>query len=198
MSQSLTLGTSAIRTHDGLFSLNDLHKAAGNEKRHYPSYFLVNLQTKELVTELETTGIPVVKTIEGRNGGTYACKELVIAYAAWISAKFHLKVIRVFLASQAPTHAPATLPVAKPIDVHTLCQLILGGVFADRDFIELAYAVNQHQFKLACANTQRGYGEEVAQKIRSSMSWSDLHAINVAASMEVWMRSQTPTKTHQG
>lgn len=90
-----------IHELEGLFSLNDLHKASGGHAKHRPGYFIQNNQTKELVAEIETAGIPAVKVTEGRGGGTYACRELVIAYAAWISAAFHLKVIRVFLAQQA-------------------------------------------------------------------------------------------------
>lgn len=95
---ALIIGTSSIRQIDGLYSLNDLHKASGGEAKHRPGYFLTNDQTKALIVEIQTAGIPAVKSAEGRNGGTYACKELVIAYAAWISPAFHLKVIRVFLA----------------------------------------------------------------------------------------------------
>lgn len=101
-SKALTIGTTSVRQVGGLFSLNDLHKESGARPRHRPGYFLENEQTQALVKEIETAGIPAVKTKEGRGGGTYACRELVIAYAAWISAAFHLKVIRVFLAVTAP------------------------------------------------------------------------------------------------
>ena len=80
----------------GRFSLNDLHKASGCEDRHRPSRFLENLQSQELIAELQTDGIPAVSSSQGRNGGTYACKEIVYAYAMWISPKFNLQVIRTF------------------------------------------------------------------------------------------------------
>lgn len=98
-------GISIATDQDGRFCLNDLHRAAGGERRHEPSEWLSNQQAGELVAELETTGIPVFKKA-GRNGGTYACRELVYAYAMWISAKFHLQVIRTFdavAAGQLPT-----------------------------------------------------------------------------------------------
>ncbi|WP_231389508.1 KilA-N domain-containing protein [Dickeya chrysanthemi] len=73
--------------------LNQLNRASGGEKRHAPSYWLANKQTIALIAELETTGIPVVR-LEGRNGGTFVCREQVYAYAMWISASLNLRVIR--------------------------------------------------------------------------------------------------------
>lgn len=111
-SKALTIGTTSVRQVGGLYSLNDLHKASGGEVKHQPGYFMRRDETKDLVAAIENS--PEVassgnsansqsyQTKEGRGGGTYACKELVIAYAAWISAAFHLKVIRVFLAVTAP------------------------------------------------------------------------------------------------
>ena len=81
----------------GRYCLNDLHKAAGGENRHRPSIWTENNQTKELIEEISKAGITALTVVKGGNkAGTYVCKELVYAYAMWISAKFHLHVIQTF------------------------------------------------------------------------------------------------------
>ncbi|MBV5310215.1 KilA-N domain-containing protein [Chromatium okenii] len=107
---AITIGEITIRQDaDGRYSLNDLHKASGGELRYRPNYWLENQQTQDLIAELSkslisvTAGIPAleqnqpVKVINGGNKpGTYVMRELVYAYAMWISAAFHLQVIRTF------------------------------------------------------------------------------------------------------
>lgn len=106
-SKALTVAGITVRQMNGLYSLNDLHKASGGEARHKPSEWLRNQQTQDLVEEIQKAGIPALVVKKGGSmPGTYACPELVIAYAAWISAGFHLNVIRVFLSVAAPQSAP--------------------------------------------------------------------------------------------
>lgn len=165
---TLYIDDNAIRVIDGLYSLNDLHKAAGNDKKHQPANFMRLETTQKLIKEIESeslgVGIPTSKdshstdshsleggippskdlsstdlhalnepvncanlhsldeqasemsfekttsssdmrslntaviTILGKNKeqGTYVCRELVYAYAMWISPKFSLAVIRTF------------------------------------------------------------------------------------------------------
>lgn len=90
---------------EGRYSLNDLHKASGAEARHYPAQWLRLDQTNELIQEILNVQICTIKneaqvaptkSKTGRYGGTYVCKELVYAYAMWISAAFALKVIRAY------------------------------------------------------------------------------------------------------
>jgi hypothetical protein len=103
---ALTIGTTTIHQQDGLFSLNDFHQASGGEKKYQPAFFLRNDQTKAFIKEISSANLQIIsiKVIRGRGKaqGTYACRELVIAYAAWISAAFHLKVIQVFLERTLP------------------------------------------------------------------------------------------------
>ena len=101
----LTIASIPIRQDAaGRFCLNDLHRAAGAAARHRPSTWFQNAQTQELIAALseEEGGLtefrdPPLSTVnDGRNNGTYASRELVIAYAAWISAPFHVRVLRTF------------------------------------------------------------------------------------------------------
>ena len=120
MTHSLSVLNTDIRIHDGLYSLNDLHRAAGGEQRHKPGNWLRIDQTRELIKEIKQCSdmsTDPIKTVNGGKApGTYACKELVYAYAMWISAKFHLHVIRAFdalVTGQAqPQEPPKALPYA--------------------------------------------------------------------------------------
>ncbi|ELX1978008.1 KilA-N domain-containing protein [Escherichia coli] len=104
-------GIEVRRDAYGRYSLNDLHRAAGGEQKNRPKYWLSNKQTCELIEQLFTEGgIPPLEKNQpvsvingGNNQGTYVCKELVYAYAMWISPAFHLKVIRTFdMVTSAP------------------------------------------------------------------------------------------------
>ena len=120
-STQISINGAAIH-HDrhGRFCLNDLHQASGGERKNQPQYFLDNVKTQDLVQELIDTGIPVspVEVVRGGlNQGTYVVKQIVYAYAMWISAKFHLKVINSFDAlinhrQQIPQSFAAALQLA--------------------------------------------------------------------------------------
>lgn len=98
---NLAVFNTEIRQQNNLYSLNDLHEVSGKAKKHQPSLFLANAQTKSLINEIDFNsdlGIPrsVQTKRGGLNQGTFVCKELVYAYAMWISPKFNLQVIRAF------------------------------------------------------------------------------------------------------
>ncbi|ENV5172915.1 KilA-N domain-containing protein, partial [Neisseria gonorrhoeae] len=97
MNNSVQISNISIhQTEIGLFSLNDLHRASGGEDRHAPRRWLQNIQTNDLIKELEKDGKPSIQSKQRL--GTFVCRELVIAYGMWISPKFALQVIQTFLA----------------------------------------------------------------------------------------------------
>ncbi|WP_280564838.1 KilA-N domain-containing protein [Chromohalobacter sp. 48-RD10] len=95
-------GVKVRQDEEGRYCLNDLQKAAtvGRNPRTVEVHeYMRRPETGELIAELENTGnsrIKPVTTRRGRNGGTFVAKELVYAYAMWISPAFHLRVIRTF------------------------------------------------------------------------------------------------------
>ena len=114
---NLQILSNSIRTFENLYSLNDLHQASGSENKHAPFRFIRLETTKELIAEIEKETPNALKVIRGTQGGTYACEELVIAYAMWISPKFHLIVLRAFLAmhKSESQNANQIQPLALPM-----------------------------------------------------------------------------------
>ena len=106
--QPLIIGDYSIRQdEDGRYCINDLHKASGGAEKHKPFNFMRNQQTKDLIAEIEQENMMLksehhkskaVNTVKGKglSQGTFVVKELVYYYAMWISAKFHLTVIRAY------------------------------------------------------------------------------------------------------
>ncbi|MEF3074098.1 KilA-N domain-containing protein [Methylobacter sp. Wu1] len=122
---ALTISNTPIRQDDqGRYCLNDLHKVAGSLKKHRPNYWLETQQAQELIAELSSAGIPAleqnqpVRVINGGNKqGTYVAKELVYAYAMWISPSFSLQVIRAYDEMATGQLKPSSIDVSKPISL---------------------------------------------------------------------------------
>lgn len=112
----------------GRYSLNDLHRAAGGEDRHRPNYFLKNQQTAALIAEIEKAGIPA---IEARQRiGTFVCKELVYAYAMWISPAFHLQVIRAYDTMMAAGSSSSIKSLVDPVSA-TKAHLLVANMMRE-------------------------------------------------------------------
>ncbi|MDX9718162.1 MAG: phage antirepressor KilAC domain-containing protein [Thauera sp.] len=140
MHPTLILDSITIRTDaDGRYCLNDLHRAAGAESKHQPAFWMRNAQTQALIEEMGASAnlqTPVSTMNDGLNNGTYVAKELVYAYAMWISPAFHLKVIRAYdnLVTQPKPMNPAQL---------SRMQLIELAMEAERERLVLAEKVEQ-------------------------------------------------------
>ena len=119
---AITIFSTGIRQDsEGRFCLNDLHRAAGGHSKDRPSKWLDAETTRNLIKELDaekpaSEKNQALRIVKGGNGpqGTYACRELVYAYAMWISAKFHLAVIRAFDAMQMQRLRQAVLHQPQP------------------------------------------------------------------------------------
>ncbi|WP_417526911.1 KilA-N domain-containing protein [Marinomonas shanghaiensis] len=178
----LIISSKDIRTLDGLYSLNDLHKAAGSDKKHAPFRFMRNAQTQELIAEIEQTPNLVlgVNTVHGgANRGTYVCKELVYAYAMWISPKFNLEVIRAFDQAQQPEPEPVQQSLPAPIQDDEKLKLIndiaksLGitesiAVVSATDIMNMIQTIRNYQQQLARIQTNPAWVDQTIERVKNA------------------------------
>ena len=225
-STALTIAGTAVRQMNGLYSLNDLHKASGAEAKHQPGYFMRRDETQALIAEVDISpdseGLAnsaksqSIQIKEGRGGGTYACKELVIAYAAWISAAFHLKVIRVFLDAVQPA-APAVdytrINPAQKQDLREIVQAIVdAGIqkhaetwarfqkkFRVNKYEELPATVYEEARTYLIAKLPNGYaGEVVSEMPAPKMSMDDAVRLDMAFHLATQAAAQVQREVFKG
>lgn len=100
---SLVLNGTEIRVDEhGRYCLTDLWKAGGSIETKKPSKFEKTERHSELVEILKGRNLPFnpyEKTRGRYNGGTWTTKEMIIAYAIYVSADMHMKVIDVFISA---------------------------------------------------------------------------------------------------
>lgn len=89
------------QNEDGLFSLNDLHKASGGSRKDEVNRFT---RSKKFLSEVEFLALEtdsqiwVVNKNNELDQGTYVCEDLVYSYAMWVSVEYKFTVIRAFKA----------------------------------------------------------------------------------------------------
>lgn len=103
-------GLTIEQNGNGLYSINDLHKASGGLKKHQPDKWFqlqsttnfVRFQEKKAKSQALNQGNgKVIETVYGGNDrtaqGTFVSRKLVVAYAMWISPAFADHVLDTFL-----------------------------------------------------------------------------------------------------
>ena len=176
---NISILNTSIRNLDNLYCLNDLHKAAGNEKRHKPGYFTQIDQTKELIQEItrgRDIGLAIKTKRGGTNQGTYVCKELVYAYAMWISPRFSLIVIRAFDAMNNQQELPLSqVPTAMiDADKYQLLNNIIRSmgfksdpvVVPGIDIVHLIQAIRNYQHKLSALTVTPDWENETIERVK--------------------------------
>jgi phage antirepressor YoqD-like protein len=145
--------TTIRRDEHGRYCLNDLHRAAGEQPRHRPHYWMDSVKTRELIAEVEIAGIPAIQSKQGL--GTFVIKPLVYAYAMWISAAFHLKVIEAYDALVSAPPAPAfRIPQTLPEALRLAAEALEGQAIAEAKVAELEPKAMFHDEVTGSVNDQ--------------------------------------------
>lgn len=151
---NLTILKTSIRSLNNLYSLNDLHELSGGEIKHRPTFFTRLDTTKELIAEIQSDNSDVQICTSLRSGthkGTWACEELALAYATWISPKFHLVVLRAFIAmhkGEVQNTQPKLPLVASQQDEEAL-NIIINLFHLLNDAYEMGEILNKNAPTLA-------------------------------------------------
>lgn len=178
----LIISSKDIRTLDGLYSLNDLHVVSGASQKHKPANFIRLETTQELIAEIDRCS-DLSNTFKSMRGGadkgTWVCKELVYAYAMWISPKFNLQVIRAFDQAQHQEPEPVQQSLPAPIQDDEKLKLIndiaqsLGiteniVVVPAADIMNMVETIRKYQIAVDQLQTNPLWIDETIERVKNA------------------------------
>lgn len=90
----------SVKVENEMFSLNDIHDLAGKPANKDPRQWLrleSTIQLSETVADVLKVGKShIIKSKKGKGGGTFAHKNIALAYAKYLDPKLHVLVNEVF------------------------------------------------------------------------------------------------------
>lgn len=171
---NLVLNGTEIRSDEfGRYCLTDIYRASNLPAHKRPVKFEATQTFKGVQDVLKVrTGTfnPYEKTRGRYNGGTWACKEMLIAYAMWVSPEFMVKVIDVFFAASSG-HGDKAVAIAQGNEeLKALLEMRDNLIYtastqSERDEIErLTSEISKHA-RPSAQNLQmmRGKGKKYAE-----------------------------------
>ncbi len=178
---------------EGRYCLNDLHKAAGGEKKHQPSDWLRNQQTKDLVKALYLSLYPgvencdsysesLVKVIVGGSsgGGSWVHPILFLDYARWLSPSLYVSVITAYH-NAIDSNAVFELPTIANQDASDRQYFIYAMSDVDSSLIKIGVSRNPVK-RLKTLNNNLGVSSLKLLKAvpvpRSAASFAEQIALN--------------------
>ncbi len=92
-------GIKISQNENGLWSLNDLHRASGGNPNQRPRDFLDTERAKRLIEALSQPGDSrhIIIGISGPHGGTFGVKHVLVAYSIYLSVEMEVAVQGAFL-----------------------------------------------------------------------------------------------------
>jgi phage anti-repressor protein len=112
------------------------------------------------------------------------------AAVEYLKGKFDDTSMAAIAAKHFPQLAlPApVVSLPSPVTTDLFAGLVQGDMIDHGALIKMQAVINQKVLITAFNNKDRGIGAEIAAKVKD-MSPADLHTVNVAANMEVWLRT---------